>query len=329
MTTVRFWRMRQQTAQMTVDDFMTDEALLPDTLAEGEVRVRNRFIALDPYLARQMREWRGVSPEWAEGIIHGRIVAKVVDSRFDGLSAGDAVLTTARWQAEDVHPGEMLEKIRPEIDPPSLRLGVLGASGLTAYVGLTLAEPQPCETLLVSAATGAVGSVVGQIAKARGLRVIGIAGGAEKCAQAVVHYGFDACIDHRGANLAWRLSEVAPNGINIVFENTGGAPLNAAFGNMADHGRIMLCGLAAHYNSGLSYDFANFGELLYRHITLRGFATAQHPKLMEQGLAYLLAMKAAGSLDYSESITDGIENAPAAYLEMLQGQGLGKRLIRC
>jgi NADPH-dependent curcumin reductase len=329
MSKVKFWRMKRKTDVMSVDDFIQDEAELPTTLAEGEVRVRNRFIALDPYLARQMREWRGVSPEWTQGIIHGRIVGEVTGSRCDGLAPRDAVLATARWQTEDIHPGSGLEKIRPEIDPPSLRLGVFGASGLTAWVGLALAEPKAGETLLVSAATGPVGSVAGQIAKARGLRAIGIAGGADKCALAVERYGYDACLDHRAPDLAGRLAEAAPDGLNIVFENTGGAPLDAALANMADHARIMLCGLAAHYNSPLPYTFPNFAELLYRHITLRGFATAHHPDLMAQGLDELLAMKAAGTLDYTEAITQGIENAPAAYLDMLAGKGIGKRLIRC
>jgi NADPH-dependent curcumin reductase CurA len=329
MIKVRFWRMRRKTDTMTVADFVQDEIELPETLADGEVRVRNRFIGLDPYLARQMREWRGVSPDWAQGIIHGRIVGEVVESRFDGLATGDAVLATARWQVEDVHPGAALEKIRSDIDPPSLRLGVFGASGLTAWVGLALAEPKPGETVLVSAATGPVGSVVGQIARAQGLRTIGIAGGADKCTLAVERYGYDVCLDHRTGDLETQIAAAAPQGINIVFENTGGAPLNAAMGAIADHGQIMLCGLAAHYNSALPFDFPHFGELLYRHITLRGFATAQHPTLMAQGLEKLLAMKAAGALDSCETITDGIQNAPAAYLAMLTGQGLGKRLIRC
>lgn len=324
-----FWRMKRKTDQMSVDDFVQDVAELPDTLAPGEVRVASRFISLDPYLARQMREWRGVSPEWSEGIIHGRIVGEVTESRCDGFATGDSVLAVARWQAENIHPGKALEKIRREIDPPSLRLGVFGASGLTAWVGLTLAEPRAGETLLVSAATGPVGSVAGQIAKARGLRPIGIAGGAEKCALAVERYGYAACLDHREPDLPARLAAAAPEGLNIVFENTGGAPLDAAMGNMADHGRIMLCGLAAHYNSHLPYTFSNFAELLYRHITLRGFATAHYPELMAQGLDELLAMKAAGTLDFSESVTPGIENAPVAYLEMLEGMGIGKRLIRC
>jgi NADPH-dependent curcumin reductase CurA len=329
MKKVRFWRMRRRTEQMSVDDFAQGEAVLPATLAEGEVRVRNRFIALDPYLARQMREWRGVSSEWADGIIHGRIVGEVAESRSGAFAPGDPVLVTARWQAEDVHPAACLEKIRAEIDPPSLRLGVFGASGLTAWVGLALAQPKAGETLLVSAATGPVGSVVGQIAKAQGLHVVGIAGGADKCALAVERYGYTMCLDHREPDLAERLAEVARNGIDIVFENTGGAPLDAALANMADHGRIMLCGLAAHYNSPLPFTFPHFGELLYRHIALTGFATAHHPELMAQGLEELLAMKAAGTLDYTETITDGIENAPAAYLDMLAGKGIGKRLIRC
>lgn len=324
-----FWRMRRKTNKLQVGDFVQDEADLPDALAPGEVRVRNRSISLDPYLARQMREWRGVSPEWAQGIIHGRIVGEVTESRSDAFVPGDAVLATARWQAEDVHPAPALEKIRPEIDPPSLRLGVFGASGLTAWVGLALAEPRPGETLLVSAATGPVGSVAGQVGRARGLRVIGIAGGAEKCAFAVERYGYDLCLDHREPDLAARLATAIEGGINIVFENTGGAPLDAAMANMADHGRIMLCGLAAHYNSPLPYSFPHFAELLYRHITLRGFATAHFPDLMAQGLDELLAMKASGTLDYTETVTAGLENAPAAYLDMLTGKGTGKRLIRC
>lgn len=329
MTAVRFWRMKRKTARMTVDDFMQDEADLPDGLATGEVRVQSRFIALDPYLARQMREWRGVSPEWAQGIIHGRIVGEVTESRDPHFAPGDKVLAVARWQAENIHPGTALEKIRPEIDPPSLRLGLFGASGLTAWVGLELAQPRAGETLLVSAATGPVGSVAGQIARSHGLRAIGIAGGADKCALAVERYGYSACLDHREPDLAGRLAAAAPGGINILFENTGGGPLDAAMANMADHGRIMLCGLAAHYNSPLPFTFPHFGELLYRHITLRGFATAQHPELMAKGLDELLAMKAAGSLVYSETIIDGIENAPAAYLDMLEGKGIGKGLIRC
>ncbi len=329
MSTQLFWRMRRKTAQMAVDDFVQDEADLADTLAAGEVRVRNRFISLDPYLARQMREWRGVSPEWAQGIIHGRIVGEVIESKSEALSPGDAVLATARWQPEDIHAASNLEKIRPDIDPPSLRLGVFGASGLTAWVGLALAAPKAGETVLISAATGPVGSVAGQVARARGLKVIGIAGGADKCALATERYGYAACLDHSQGDLAAQIAAVAPGGIDIVFENTGGAPLDATLCNMADHGRIMLCGLAAHYNSPLPFTFPHFAELLYRHITLRGFATAQHPDLMAEGLEELLAMKAAGTLDYTESITNGIANAPAAYLAMLAGKGTGKRLIQC
>lgn len=329
MSRVQFWRMKQKTAQMSVDDFVQDEAVLDNVLAPGQVRVRNRFISLDPYLARQMREWRGVSPEWARGIIHGRIVGEVVESRSEALSPGDAVLATARWQAEDIHPATSLEKIRPEIDPPSLRLGVFGPSGLTAWVGLALANPKLGETVLISAATGPVGSVAGQIARARGLKVIGVAGGADKCRLATERYGYAACLDHREGDVGAQLAAAAPEGIDIVFENTGGAPLDAALANMADHGRIMLCGLAAHYNSPLPFTFPHFAELLYRHITLRGFATAQHPGLMAEGLEELLAMKVDGTLDFTETITDGIENAPGAYLEMLQGKGIGKRLIRC
>lgn len=327
MSSNGYWRIRRRRETLTADDFdfVPAEIRHPD---EGEITVRTRHIALDPYLARAMRNWSGEVPDWAEGIIHGRVVGEVRDSRAPGFAVGDRVLAIGRWQTSQIIPACRAEPIAAAIDPPRLALGVLGRSGLTAWVGLHLANPQRGETLLVSAATGPVGSVVGQLAKARGLYVIGTAGGADKCACAVNELGFDACLDHRAPDLAGRIASMAPDGIAILFENVGGPNLDATLPAMAKNGRVMLCGLAAHYNDDAPLMLNHFKSLLYRAITLRGFITAEHPELFEPALAELIAGVADGTIIHRETIIDGLDHAPAAFLDMLRGVGIGKRLIR-
>lgn len=322
-----YWRMRCRTETLTLDDFefAPAELALP---GEGQLLVRTRFISLDPYLARAMRSWSGEVSGWADGTIHGRIVGEVLGSRAPGFAPGQFATGVARWQQEQVIDAATIEPVPDGIDPPSLILGILGRSGLTAWIGLHLADPQPGETLLVSAASGPVGSVVGQLAKARGMRVIGTAGGAEKCDYVTSALGFDACLDHRLPDLTGRIAGAAPGGIHILFENVGGPNLDATLPSMAQGGRIMLCGLAAHYNDEHPLALINFKTLLYRGLTLRGFITAEHPHLFAPALAELRERVASGRIAHTESITDSLEHAPAAYLEMLKGQGIGKRLIR-
>lgn len=322
-----FWRMRRRCATLTVDDF----AFVPAGVArpdEDEITVRTNFIALDPYLARAMRGWAGEIPEWADGTIHGRIVGEVVESGTPAFRVGDSVLAIARWQPVQTIAAARAERVSPTTDPPRLALGVLGRSGMTAWIGLHLARPVAGETLLVSAASGPVGSVVGQLAKARGLHVIGTAGGADKCAYAVDTLGFDACLDHGQPDLTARIADAAPDGIQILFENVGGPNLDATLPAMAQDGRIMLCGLAAHYNDDAPLKLTNFKMLLHRAITLRGFITAAHPHLFAPALAELANGVANGRITHCETIINGLEQAPAAYLDMLRGAGIGKRLIR-
>ncbi len=323
----RYWRMRSISPTLTADDFELAIGSL-GILNEGQLRLRTRFIALDPYLARAMRCWSGEVAGWSDGTIHGRIVAEVIESRDPGFAPGDTVIGVGRWQQEQCVDATGFRPIPPWMDPPSLALGILGASGMTAWVGLHLAQPRSGETLLVSAATGPVASVVAQLGVARGLRVIGIAGGPEKCRHAVERLGFETCLDHREPHLAERIAEAAPRGIDILFENVGGVSLDAALSAMARHGRIMLCGLAAHYNDDAPLALANFKQLLYRALTLRGFITAEHAELYAPASAELRKAIAAGTLVYDETVIDGLENAAEAYLDMLRGGGIGKRVIR-
>jgi NADPH-dependent curcumin reductase CurA len=322
-----FWRVRRRCETLTLADFVfaADELRAP---AENEITIHTRHIALDPYLARAMRNWTGEVPEWADGTIHGRIVGEVLSSQAPGYAVGDTVLAIGRWQAVQTLAAARAEVISPAINPPRLALGVLGRSGMTAWVGLHLARPSTGETLLVSAASGPVGSVVGQLGKARGLRVVGTAGGADKCAYVVDTLGFDACLDHRDPDLTGRIAAAAPEGIDILFENVGAPSLDAALPTMAQGGRIMLCGLAAHYNDEAPLALTHFKTLLYRALALRGFITAEHPKLFEPALAELADGVASGAIVHRETIIDRLEQAPAAYLNMLQGAGIGKRLIR-
>lgn len=322
-----YWRMRRRAETLSPADFAFEPADAGSP-GEGQLLIRTRFISLDPYLARAMRSWSGEVPGWADGTIHGRIVGEVLESRGSGYVPGQFVTGVARWQQEQVIDAGTIESIPDGIDPPSLILGILGRSGLTAWVGLHLADPQPGQTLLVSAASGPVGSVVGQLAKARGLRVIGTAGGTEKCTYVTARLGFDACLDHRLPDLTGRIAGAAPDGIHILFENVGGPNLDATLPSMAQGGRIMLCGLAAHYNDENPLALTHFKALLYRSLTLRGFITAEHPLLFAPALAELREGVASGRIAHTESITNGLEHAPAAYLEMLKGQGIGKRLIR-
>lgn len=327
MTANGYWRMRGRTETLTLDDFEIAPAEMPIP-GEGQILVRTRFLSLDPYLSRPMRTWIGEVSGWVDGTVYGRIVGDVIESRTAEFLLGDVVTAVARWQSVQAIDALQAERVPADLDPASLILGILGRSGITAWVGLHLAHPQPGQTLLVSAASGPVGSVVGQIAKARGLRVIGMAGGPDKCDHVIGVLGFDACLDHRLPDLAGRIAAAAPDGIHILFENVGGAGLDAALASMAQGGRIMLCGLAAHYNHEHPLALSNFKALLYRGLTLRGFITAEHPHLFAPALAELREGVERGRIKHSETIVDGLENAPAAYLDMLKGTGIGKRLVR-
>ena len=328
MTQLQHWRLSRRSTHLTRDLFELVPTQLPDSLLPGEIRVRTICFSLDPYRARGMQTWAGEVPGWAEGVIHGRIVGEVIQSAAPEIAVGECVWGVGRWQAEEILRAEAITKIAPEINPPSLAIGLIGASGISAWVGLHLADPKPGETVLVTAATGPVGATAGQLAKRRGCRVIGVAGGAEKCAHAVANLGFEICLDHREPDLAARIAAAAPEGISILFENVGARMIDATLPSMVAGGRISMCGLAAHYNSDEPFVFENFKEFLYRQIVLTPFMTAGHRHLYPAAQAELLAGALDGSIHWDETVIDGLENAASAYLAMLEGTGTGKRLIR-
>lgn len=325
--TVQRWQIRAKPqAPMTVDDFVLVPVNLPEP-AEGQVAIRVLALSLDPYLMIHMRSWKGDTPGWEEGIIRGRVVAQVLASKSCRFAPGDLLWGVGHWQEYDVLDADGLTAIPPDGLPATTALGVVGRSGLTAWVGMRLGEPKPGETLLVSSAVGPVGSVAGQIGRLRGMRVIGIAGGAEKCRQAVEHYGYEVCIDHHAPDLAEQLAAAAPQGIDLLFENVGAKSMDPALGLMAMRGRIMLCGLIQHYSDAAPVALANFRELLLRMITFRGFATTDFMEWFPQAEAELRDWVARGELRYMETITEGLFQAPAAYLAMIAGEGSGKHLL--
>jgi NADPH-dependent curcumin reductase CurA len=324
---MKSWAMRRPTANLTIDDFMLRD-MPPPEAGDGEILVETHYISLDPYLSRAMKSWKGEHPGWADGTIHGRIVGTVIESRFPGLSVGDRVIGIGRWQPVNAMPGQAVQLIAPDIDPPSLVLGALGRSGITAWVGLHLSGLKAGETILISAATGPVGSVAAQLAKARGCHVIGTAGGEAKCRHATDLLGYDACIDHGAADLEDRLKAAAGEGVDVLFENVGASSLDAALPLMRPRGRIMLCGLAQHYLTEDPMLLRNFKYLLYSELSLRAFITANYPDLFAPALEELRDGILSGRLLFQETIIDGLDNAADTFLAMLGGEGIGKRLIR-
>ncbi len=313
------------------------ETDLPDPAA-GEVLVRVIWLSLDPYMRGRM----DAGPSYADpvpvgGVMEGQTVGEVVASNAGGLSEGDIVTGFTGWTTHAVAKAETLRKLDPARAPVQAALGVLGMPGMTAWTGLTeIIGIREGETVVISAATGAVGTVAGQVAKARGCRVVGVAGGAEKCAWATDTLGYDACIDHHahadGSAMARALAEAAPDGIDGYFENVAGKTLSGVIPNMAEFGRIALCGMVAWYN-GKNLDQALplpavWRSILTRKLTVRGFIVMDHWDRFDAFLDEVAPMVAGGDLSYREDVTEGLENAPDAFLSMLEGGNFGKTLVR-
>lgn len=323
--TISAWHLRHVgPAPLAPSDFHLVEKPLarPGT---GEVLVRTRWISLDPYLSFSMI---GSGKDGGEWPAEGRIIGEVIESNDPAVPVGAMVLVVSGWQEWNVARGADCTVLDNDPRwPVTVNFGLLGASGLTAWVGMNLGNPQPGETVMVSAATGPVGSVCGQIAKSRGCRVIGIAGGPEKCAAAVERYGFDVCLDHREPDLAGRLVAAAPEGIAMLFENVGAPSLDPAIMAMAPDARVILCGLAAHYTNSDPIALANFRLILRKHIQIRPFAWMDYPEMYPAGRAWLSEGLASGRLTYDETISEGLAAAPDSYVRMLAGKGAGKHLV--
>ena len=295
----------------------------------GEVLVRNHFLSLDPYMRGRMSEAKSyASAQALNQTMIGGTAGEVLASNHAGFEVGDQVVGMLGWAEMGVADGALLRKVDTSRVPLSANLGVLGMPGMTAWYGVNkIMRPVRGETVLVSAASGAVGSAVGQLAKLQGCRVIGIAGGPEKCAYVVNELGFDACIDYKAGNLAADLAAAAPDGIDTLIENEGGAGFDAALPLMNAFGRIALCGLIAGYN-GDDLAVRNLRFILTSRLSMQGFIVTEHMDLWPQGLGELGALVADGKLKYRETVAQGLAAAQEAFIGLLKGRNFGKQLVK-
>jgi len=315
-------------AEVTPDNFRLETVEVPP-LADGQVLVRNRFLSLDPYMRGRMSEAKSyAAPQPLNETMIGGTVGEVVESKHPKFAKGDFVVGMGGWTEMSVSDGSDMRKVDTTHIPLSAYLGPVGMPGMTAWYGLTqIMQAKEGETVCVSAASGAVGSVVGQLAKLRGCRAIGIAGGKEKCDYVVNELGFDACIDYKAGNLRADLKAAAPNGIDAIFENVGGEVFDAALARTNAFARIALCGMIAGYN-GEDIPLRNVRQLLTNRITLRGFIVSEHMELWPEGLKELGTLVAQGKLKFRESVADGLAAAPDAFIGLLKGRNFGKQLVR-
>jgi NADPH-dependent curcumin reductase CurA len=319
--------MKHRATVLVADDFEIAEVVLPAT-SDGQILARVLMFSLDPYLSRSMQTWVGETPAWGDGTIHGRVLAEVIQSGAAEFAVGDLIAGLGRWQEFELFDAGRVQRISDDVDPPSLALSVLSGSGMAAWVGLQVADLKAGQTIFISAATGTVGGTAGQLARHRDARVVGFAGGDAKCRHAVEVLGFDSCVDHRGDDVESQVRAAAPDGIDVLFENVGAPSMDAALPSMVFRGRVVLCGLAAHYNSAQPATFKNFDALLFNQVSITPLAISDHVGLLGQARRELHDAIASGALKYDETVVDGWDNAPSAYLDMLSGVGLGKRLLR-
>lgn len=301
-------------------------------LADGEIRVRNVAMSVDPYMRGRMSDAKSYAEPYALGeAMHGGAVGEVIESRSDAVPVGAHVLHGLGWREEAVVDAKAVRVIDTKLAPASAYLGVLGMTGLTAYAGLTrIAEIKPGDVVFVSGAAGAVGSVVGQIAKALGAsRVIGSAGSAEKVAHDIDDLGFDAAFNYKDGKVSTLLREAAPDGIDIYFDNVGGEHLEAAIGALRLGGRIAICGAISVYNATeLAPGPRNLARLIQTRGTIKGFLVGDHWDLSGEYAAQAAGWLADGSLTHRETFVDGLDNAVDAFLGQLRGENTGKMVVR-
>lgn len=312
------------------------EAVETPALQDGQVLVRHHYMSLDPYMRMRMNDSKSYAAPQALGEpMIGGTVGVVLESRHAGFAAGDTVVGMGGWQEAAVVDAAMpgaLRKVDASHVPLSAYLGAVGMPGVTAWVGLNhIIQPKAGETVVVSAASGAVGSVVGQLAKAKGCRVVGLAGGADKCAYVVDELGFDACIDYKQhpdfKSLAAALDAAAPQGVDGNFENVGGLILDVVLSRMNAFGRVALCGMISGYD-GQPLAINNARLLLTQRLKLQGFIVSEHMALWPAALKELGAGVAGGQIKFRESVAQGIAAAPEAFLGLLKGRNFGKQLVK-
>jgi len=312
---------------VTEDNFRIESATVPSP-GEGEVLVKNLWLSLDPYMRGRISEAKSYVKGVELGeVMVGQTVGEVLESKNAKFKQGDYVLTQLGWQLYGV--SKEITKVEASRAPLSYYLGVLGMPGMTAYFGLKeLGQPKAGETLVVSAASGAVGSVVGQLAKIWGCRAVGIAGGPEKCGYVTRELGFDACVDYKAGNLHRDLKEACPKGVDVAFENVGGEILDGVLRQMNLFSRVVVCGLIAEYNATEPYGYKNMRAVLVNRIRMQGMIVFDWKERYGEALQALAGYLAAGRLKTRESVVEGLENAPRGLISLLKGGNFGKQLVK-
>jgi NADPH-dependent curcumin reductase CurA len=321
----------------TLDNFRFEDKEMPKA-GPGQVTLRTIWLSLDPYMRGRMNDEKSYAdPVPIGGTMEGGCVCEVIASNNDAFKVGDIVVGRTGWATHGISDGSGIRKVDPSLAPISTALGVLGMPGMTAWVGLNeIGKMKSGDTVLISAATGAVGGLAGQLAKANGCTVIGVAGGAEKCAFAVEELGFDACLDHKaaanGRDLGAQIRAVAPQGIDVYFENVGGKTLEAVVPNMNTFGRVAVCGMIAWYSGeGIAeappVPFV-WRTILTQRLQVRGFIVGDHQASAGDFFKQVAPMVAGGKIKFRETVAEGLENAPQAFLNLLKGENFGKQLVR-
>ncbi|AWF81081.1 NADP-dependent oxidoreductase [Microbulbifer sp. A4B17] len=318
----------------TTDNFRLEHAPVAKPEA-GEVLLRTVYLSLDPYMRGRMSDAKSYAEPVALGdTMVGGTVSRVVESQLEGFEEGDWVLSYSGWQDYAISDGTGLINLGKHPDYPSFSLGVLGMPGITAYFGLLeIGEPKEGETLVVAAATGPVGATVGQIGKLQGCRVIGVAGGEEKCRYAVEELGFDLCLDHRAEDFAEQLAAACPEGIDIYFESVGGKVFDSVQPLLNDFARIPVCGLISQYNAtslpqGPDRTSLLMRDVLTKRLKIQGFIIFDYYERFHEAVRTLSQWVAEGSVKYLEDMVEGLEETPSAFIGLLEGQNFGKLVVR-
>jgi len=316
-------------------DFRMEATAIPAP-ADGQVLLQTIYLSLDPYMRGRMSDAASYAPPLQIGeVMLGGTVCRVAESRHPDYAAGDLVLAASGWQDYALSSGKGLARLPADLAHPSWSLGVLGMPGFTAYVGLLqIGMPKAGETVAVAAATGAVGSVVGQLARLHGCRVVGIAGGPDKCDHAVRELGFHACVDHRAGGLPERLAAACPDGIDVYFESVGGAVFDAVLPLLNRHARIPLCGLISQYSAVPGLEAPDRLPMLMRvaltkSLRIQGFIVSDwYGSLYRDFTRQMGAWLGDGRIRYREDMVQGLENAPAAFMGLLEGRNFGKLVVQ-
>ena len=315
-------------------DFLLNETSIP-TPEDGQVLCETLYLSLDPYMRGRMSPSKSYAkPVEINEVMTGGTVGKVIESKDPNLKAGDIVFGYGGWQDYWVHNGITLKNVDPDIAPISTATGVLGMPGVTAYTGLlNIGKPKKGETVVVASACGPVGSVVGQIAKFKGARSIGIAGSQEKCEYAKNKFQFDHCLNHKSSEFSEELKQVCPEGIDVYFENVGGKVLDSVLPLLNDFARIPVCGIISAYNStklpsGPNLMPSLMRSILVKRLTFRGFIVWDFANQEKEALQQLAKWVKHGKLHYLEDIVDGLENAPEAFIGLFDGKNFGKLVVR-